>query len=1453
MVGAWSKMEGCAVKNRQRYTWIDRVSALLLCISVTGEVAAERTVASMGEFRATVSDQNWCGQIIQVEVEAPPGSQLNANSRELQLLTGGVRQILALECPDVQELQLTGRSGGQVVGHWRHRGDGQLVSMVSSPASGSAATQTSPIRLSIPPTAVQVAQAQNLLSELGYQPGPVDGLMGQRTRVAIAAFLYDRELPYRDFVNADLLAQLHLARCGSTTSCNPDATGRVPEFQASDTQADAEMVAPATSSNLSSSPTALLAPALAGAAPMGAGAQASVEASGNGVGGSEEGAFSMLLSHDYQAMAARLGLRTLKGVPVLTGSSGVLTEEQAKAAIRLLDFVALGATPEHIENHSECWARNYLREAEQEALLADGAASSWLTGIDAWHGSNEFERARTREAFIGQYSERLRGQAVAFPLEFIVVQKMRLQGYDQGAGGFSLSAIKSSINGLGDIDRMLGVSHRRPACAINVLAVSPPAAAVPEVWRMPPERAEQVLQRLNERNFHVAIGVRLREMPIAEQDDQRPGYQQIPVWAEVTSIAAYEDPDLERLIEDFGFSTATAPVMLTGLPEKPSLPERVMLDQESLALVMLRDHGDVLSDTAWQLMLKRQAKADENYYNQLFLRDTGSPEHDFNPRYTPFFPKGYRYRHDDNLSDKQISLFKAWTDLRASNLPKTLNLRVGIASQRNQPTGVSLPVMQERYETAQLVEWLGEQGYSTHQVLLPAADPWGGSEEEFDPAVMAGPGTQRRPFLVLPNLVSRYVPELSQEEAERILGGSSGRHFLELVLRIGDTEFVVLDDRVEALVVKSEPVQLFSHDRTGREIVYAHDYEVPALLGEPQEVVSPSVMTAPEGPLPLSAEVMDLLMVRHMADAVSDEDFQMMLEARWAYEDSMPVDGAEVVWGRFFVPGRMRPDEAQFAQRLPDFKAWTLERAAALPDTFTLYQNHVILKEETPIDILGSRTLRFGPMELMFPPMEVRSCHRAAKNLEALTQACDFLESVRKDTPSIHPLGLGYHMTGPRMSCGMAMRGGRYGVPETAYCKARRDQFEQVGANTVEPGFRDILVLNKEVVFAGSPAQADAASGAGARIEFAVREARVTSKPLPVGFVEAERRVMAYQQALGWEEHRWFKSNNSVVREMLGLQESLPAQRGVDEAASPKRYFVFEADVLSAELVNKRSGESVGELALRDPAAIDLAALELPDVEALTSVPDAPYGQDVVGLQIGMGFDEAETIIRAHMSVGQVLVRDRKHNPDYASGEFDPFSSSRVFVAQDMSELIVLYDEPPAAEGVVMGVTRQLAFPRGQVTIGLLLGELHKKYGEEDWSDQNRLKVGWGQGFSNARPSDFRSHPCFPSMRQIPSSGLGQWRWVLEDGSPVPPMESPSGGVLRIPGMMMSGMNDLEGRECGVSLVLDSSTSGDQDDLFMFHLTDPNRYLRLHARSQEIVKSGESSTDGKATNLEIKL
>jgi peptidoglycan hydrolase-like protein with peptidoglycan-binding domain len=218
---------GYSLTILNRTLGLTRVSVLLLCLTVAGEAIAERTVASMGELHATVSDKNWCGPIVQIGVAAPTGSQLNANLHELKLLTGGVRQILTLECPGIQELQLTVHVGGQVEGYWRSRSDSQLMAMAPPTSSGNTASRASSTWHSEPSTPAQVAQAQSLLKELGYQPGPADGLIGQRTRNAIATFRLDRQLPHSDAVNSDLIAQLRLARCGNPASCDPGGSAMV--------------------------------------------------------------------------------------------------------------------------------------------------------------------------------------------------------------------------------------------------------------------------------------------------------------------------------------------------------------------------------------------------------------------------------------------------------------------------------------------------------------------------------------------------------------------------------------------------------------------------------------------------------------------------------------------------------------------------------------------------------------------------------------------------------------------------------------------------------------------------------------------------------------------------------------------------------------------------------------------------------------------------------------------------------------------------------------------------------------------------------------------------------------------------------------------------------------------------------------------------------------------------
>jgi hypothetical protein len=91
-----------------------------------------------------------------------------------------------------------------------------------------------------------VGRAQRLLTELGYQPGPVDGLPGPRTNRAVSAFQGDSGLPVDGKVSRDLLAQLEAAQAPSP---GPKATG---EVAAKEPKPAAAEPAPASTSSASS-------------------------------------------------------------------------------------------------------------------------------------------------------------------------------------------------------------------------------------------------------------------------------------------------------------------------------------------------------------------------------------------------------------------------------------------------------------------------------------------------------------------------------------------------------------------------------------------------------------------------------------------------------------------------------------------------------------------------------------------------------------------------------------------------------------------------------------------------------------------------------------------------------------------------------------------------------------------------------------------------------------------------------------------------------------------------------------------------------------------------------------------------------------------------------------------------------------------------------------------------
>lgn len=60
------------------------------------------------------------------------------------------------------------------------------------------------------PTKTTVLNTQNRLKELGYPPGPIDGIMGSKTRAALGEFQTDNKLPVTQSLDRETLKALSI-------------------------------------------------------------------------------------------------------------------------------------------------------------------------------------------------------------------------------------------------------------------------------------------------------------------------------------------------------------------------------------------------------------------------------------------------------------------------------------------------------------------------------------------------------------------------------------------------------------------------------------------------------------------------------------------------------------------------------------------------------------------------------------------------------------------------------------------------------------------------------------------------------------------------------------------------------------------------------------------------------------------------------------------------------------------------------------------------------------------------------------------------------------------------------------------------------------------------------------------------------------------------------------------
>lgn len=623
-------------------------------------------------------------------------------------------------------------------------------------------------------------------------------------------------------------------------------------------------------------------------------------------------------------------------------------------------------------------------------------------------------------------------------------------------------------------------------------------------------------------------------------------------------------------------------------------------------------------------------------------------------------------------------------------------------------------------------------------------------------------------------------------------------------------------------------------------------------MGEPVDVaVKPraggdSVASKVEAPaeLSLDAETSDLLMIKFMPEKVGDNDYKRMMQARWQVENDHQKSGETPVWGRFFRRNQPKPDPAQLDRLVEDFRAWSVARAAALPETFKLRQytslaanpgihgfggtfnnpntvNSVVHNCEYRVEI-ARNSADYRPNQVK---MLENACayNKAAAQLPSNVQyGSDRTEYLTKDFRQRMPNMALESALGARSTCRTFVRG------NDSYCRYMTRGFKQGEFDRSKFVLDDIYVFDKVLdvsqAISAQARQRDAELLLTARVKNVERSDEPRLSPLEQAIIATDELL----RSQGLAQRNSKPARETMVPEIVDLNH-------------------VHLDLVSAELVNGKTGETIATVPLVEAPAMPDAALLRPVEKQAVETPAEPYGPDMIGLRLGMSFDQADEIIRAHMDVGRVLHNVRDLSFFEATGEFAPYKSARAYESSDGKEVIIIYDEPPAAEGIIVGAVRQLVFAKGSIAANQIFPKLAGKYGKPQ--SVEGFKQTWGEGYTDG----FNCGAWEGSeQRRI--------NWRDENGGSV---DWNPGSFRTATGIYPPTPTNIERssleyqRKCGAGLTaLIESRSNDNWDRLVFRLHDRNTYFELLRASEDMVQDGTPISEQAAqqqTEIELKL
>ena len=1251
----------------------------------------------------------------------------------------------------------------------------------------------------------QIAEAQQLLNRLGYSAGRVDGEMGRKTRNAIMAFQRNTGRAVNGQIDASVLAALRAAGqaaiaagqaataqgqdagpafdCRAVTRAVESAVCGSPELGALDRQLDgvySDALASADAAGaeqLRSAERKWIArrDACGGDVVCIASAYRSRIAALNSAG---EGVRSPAvqqpagtadipatrLTAETTNVVQQFGLKTINGLPVIADQyaahANILTDRQQAALVRLFDLARLGLDPELARRGiggndvGLCFARNFLSKARRDRYLRvtdnTDMARGFTPGTLLWRGSgtNEFEVQRAKQAFANEVLPNLVAQAPHFPLQFMYVSgAVFLDRYDDKRGGFPVNSV--------DVRIVLP----RSTCMEGIESAGhmPLDVELPTFWKIDPQRAEREVVPVlkpglgGSRRLYMAIGISVspaREMRNRQGNDQQNALT--PLRIGVTSIALYADPRLTRLVHEFPVRHPHSAVMLSGVPNNFPVPSRQRLDELSVAMLLLGQSGDVIDRDAWEWLARRNLQYDKYYYSREALGYVDGTlkdvkRDDYAPDYVPFAPPGVD--PVNGLTDQQLATFKQWMLARARALPKQfvqtgeflINRKAGDFDAR---IGLS-------DRSGKDIDALVARGFVPDQLLRPNFGSYG-NDVAFDTRYLSNRGKKRLPVLVLPSLLSNYVPRLSAEDAKRIYGNSDWQYPVDFDFAIESTEVVPVDADTEVVAIHILPTRLRFINTTDGSVALERTFNVaPLARGQTKAQNAGAAIKVPGHKLRLTAETADLLIARFLPDALDDKMLERMLLSRWYYEAEYKGERQEPDWGRFFLRGAAKPGAGRRKVLLADFKDWTLRRAAAMPDVVTMLLPNATASETGPIRLQTGSTSQDGVYESL-AISECKSRARTAMSKDPVigqpfATACNLVEKAANE-PS-RTIYYGYVSTWLRDLANGDMSNiykGEDGVGPRADCQLGDDychlMHRQVlnGDMLGQPNnLNDVVVFDKDIAVPDNrPDLLKSDFSRNIAVDVKITGVHLDDHLPADQFDDIKRRFNARAQKAGWN----YQFKDAAAQ---ALKQSI---------------HVFDAEVQAARFVKDSDGQIIGKLDVRPPEKLDTSVLSAPEAAAspapsVASPQIEPFGPDILGIQLGMSFDQADKIIRKHMKVARMLQADRAWQTGAASGKISTYTSGRLYETEEEKEKIILFDEPPAAKGIILGIVRQIALPADQYSPADIYGQVQGKYGAPTATDEY-------QQFWELSAEAAKDYECVPGFNTKTDFTL----WRLPDG-----------------------------------------------------------------------------------------